>query len=88
MVTLTASQARQELFPLLAAVNDDRDVVRITSKSGNGVLMSEVEYDAWLTTLHLQSTQANAAWIAKGLAEARSGQARMVDPAVLDEDDL
>ena len=40
MSTMSASEARKNLFPLLGQVNADHDVVRITSKAGNGVLIS------------------------------------------------
>ncbi len=53
MTTVTASDARKLLFPLLGQVNDDHSVVTISSKAGNAVLMSEGDYEAWQTTLHL-----------------------------------
>jgi len=74
MSTITASQARRELFPLLEKVNDDRDVIRITSKGGNGVLMSEADYDAWMTTFHLFSTPANEARLMSAYRKAQRGQ--------------
>ena len=87
MVTLTASKARKELYPLLGKVNTDRDVVRITSKAGNGVLMAEDDYDAWQTTLHLFSTPANSRHLLDSIAQARAGQVTMVDPSILDDGD-
>jgi len=57
---MSASEARGQLFPLLGRVNADHDVVRITSKAGNGVLISEDDYEAWQTTRYLFSTPANA----------------------------
>jgi len=46
MTTITASQARSTLFPLIEAVNQDGGIVTITSKAGNAVLMSADEYAA------------------------------------------
>ena len=87
MPTITATQARKEFYPLIASVNRDRDVVRISSREGGtAVLMAEADYEAWQTTLHLLSTRANAEWIATGLAETRAGQAKVVDADVLLED--
>ena len=60
MPTITASDARKSLFPLLGQVNEDHSAVTITSKAGNGVLLSEEDYEAWQTTLYLFSTPANA----------------------------
>jgi len=74
MPTITASEARKNLFPLLGQVNEDHDAVRITSKAGNGVLMSEQDYEAWMTTLQLFSTPANAARLQRGIADAKAGR--------------
>jgi antitoxin YefM len=74
MVTMTASRARKELYPLLGQVNEDRDVVRITSNAGNGVLMSEADFDAWQTTLYLFSTPANARRLMRSYEQARAGK--------------
>jgi antitoxin YefM len=79
MATMTASRARKELFPLLSRVNADRDVVRITSKAGNGVLLSEDEFDALLTTRYLFSTPANAEHLMASLDDARAGRVEFHD---------
>jgi antitoxin YefM len=60
MTTVTASEARRTLFSLLGQVNDDHIAITITSKAGNGVLLSEEDYEAWRTTVHLVSSPANA----------------------------
>jgi antitoxin YefM len=60
MTTMTASEARKNLFRLLSQVNEDHDVVRITFKAGNAVLLFEHDYEAWQTTRHLFSTPPNA----------------------------
>jgi antitoxin YefM len=74
MATITASEARQSLFPLLAAVNNDHTEVRITSKGGNGVLISEEDYEAWQTTRYLFSGRANAEHLLESLAQANRGE--------------
>jgi antitoxin YefM len=79
MTTMTASQARKELFPLLDRVNTDRDAIRITSKAGNGVLISEDEYDALLTTRYLFSTAANTERLLASLDAARAGRVEYHD---------
>ncbi|MCL2454690.1 MAG: type II toxin-antitoxin system Phd/YefM family antitoxin [Micrococcales bacterium] len=81
MATVSASEARQRLFPLLAQVNDDHSEVRITSKAGNGVLISEADFEAWQTTRYLFSTRANAEHLLESLAQATAGEA---EPRELD----
>ena len=87
MVVLTASKARENLFPLLAAVNADSSVVHITSKAGDGVLMSATDFDAWQTTLYLFASPANAKRLHRSFAAARRGEFRTVDQAILDDDE-
>jgi len=55
-MAIPASNARENLFPLIAQVNENSSAVHITSKSGNAVLISESEYESLIETLHLFST--------------------------------
>ena len=41
-MAISASEARKNLFPLIAQVNDDRQSVEIISKAGSAVLMSVI----------------------------------------------
>jgi antitoxin YefM len=75
MDVMSASEARKNLFPLLARVNQDHDEVVITSKSGNGVLISQADFEAWQTTRYLFSTRANAQWLVESMAQASRGEA-------------
>lgn len=59
-MTVSASEARSRLFPLIQQVNDDHAPVRITSKSGDAVLMSAEDYDSWQETIYLLRSPANA----------------------------
>ncbi|MFN3218721.1 MAG: type II toxin-antitoxin system Phd/YefM family antitoxin [Acidimicrobiales bacterium] len=68
MQSITASEARRSLFPLIGRVNDDGDAVTITSKAGDAVLMSASEYAALEETAHLLRSPANAARILQSLA--------------------
>jgi antitoxin YefM len=72
-MAITASEARKNLFPLLEQVNDDRQAVEITSKRGNGVLLSKADYDELVETAYLFRSPANAARLLEGFAQARSG---------------
>lgn len=60
MAFITASEARRNLFPLIGSVNADGDVIHISSKAGNAVLMSGDEYAALEETAHLLRSPANA----------------------------
>jgi antitoxin YefM len=59
-MTISASEARKDLFPLIKRVNDDHTPVRISSKSGEAVLMSADDYDSWQETVYLLRSPANA----------------------------
>jgi antitoxin YefM len=73
-VAITASEARKNLFPLIEQVNDDRTPVEITSKRGDAVLMSRVDYDALEETAHLLRSPANARRLLESLAQAQGGE--------------
>jgi antitoxin YefM len=45
-MSITASEARRELFPLIKKVNEDHDAIEIVSKHGNAVLISAEDYAA------------------------------------------
>ena len=74
MTTITASDARKNHFPILGQINDDHSAVTITSKGGNGVLISEQDYEAWLTTMHLFSTPANARRLSEAIDRSERGE--------------
>ncbi|MCH9667414.1 MAG: type II toxin-antitoxin system Phd/YefM family antitoxin [Actinomycetia bacterium] len=59
-MTISASEARQRLFPLLERVNTDHEPVRISSKAGEAVLMSAADYDSWQETVYLLRSPENA----------------------------
>lgn len=59
-MSISASEARRTLFPLIDRVNKDRDAVEIVSRKGNAVLMPADEYAAWQETVYLFRSPANA----------------------------
>ena len=59
-MSISASEARRRLFPLLEQVNTDHEPVRITSKAGDAVLMSADDYDSWQETVYLLRSPENA----------------------------
>ncbi len=55
MDVLSASQARANLFKLLEQVNQDSKPRIITSRKGDGVLISKDDWESLQETLYLQS---------------------------------
>jgi antitoxin YefM len=74
MTIITASQARQQLFPLIERINEDHAPVHITSRKGNAVLVSERDWDAWQETLYLFSSPANSRRLTEALARSEAGE--------------
>lgn len=74
-MSITASEARKNLFPLIEQVNDDHSAVEITSRRGDAVLLSRAEYDALQETAYLLRVPANARHLLDSLEQARSGEA-------------
>jgi antitoxin YefM len=72
-MSISASEARQRLFPLLEQVNTDHHPVRITSKAGDAVLMSADDYDSWQETVYLLRSPENAKRLMEAVARDRSG---------------
>lgn len=77
-MTISASEARQRLFPLIEEVNNDHTVKRITSKAGDAVLMSAQDYDSWQETVYLLRSPANAARLMAAVARDREGAPTVV----------
>lgn len=73
-MSITASEARKNLFPLIEQVNDDRTPVEITSRRGDAVLIAKADYDALEETAHLLRSPANARRLIESLLQARAGQ--------------
>lgn len=71
-MSISASEARQRLFPLLEQVNTDHEPVRITSKAGDAVLMSADDYDSWQETVYLLRSPENAKRLMEAVARDRA----------------
>lgn len=82
-MSISASEARQRLFPLVEQVNTDHQPVRITSKAGNAVLMSADDYDSWQETVYLLRSPENARRLMEAVARDKAGHAALTKP--LDE---
>ena len=75
-MSVTASEARQRLFPLIEEVNDDQVAVEIVSKKGTAFLVSADEYRSLKETVYLLQSPANAQRLRDSLGEVRDGKAQ------------
>lgn len=75
VMAISASEARQRLFPLIEQVNNDHEPVRIASKAGEAVLMSAADYDSWQETVYLLRSPENARRLMEAVARDRAGHA-------------
>ena len=67
MVTITASQARTQLYKLLDKTADSHQAIQITGKRNNAVLVSAEDWNAIQETLYLLSIPGMRKSIQKGL---------------------
>lgn len=78
-MSISASEARQKLFPLIEQVNADRVAVEIVSRKGNAVLMPAEEYAAWQETAYLFRSSANARRLLEAYEQAKAGDVESHD---------
>ena len=77
MNIINFSDARNNLKDLIDGVVRDADVTVITRRDApNAVVMSLDHYNSLLETVHLLSSPANAAHLARSLSQLRAGEAR------------
>jgi antitoxin YefM len=69
MTTLTATEARKQLYTLLDNVSDSHEPIQITGKRNSAVLISESDWKAVQETLYLSSIPRMSESIKAGLAE-------------------
>lgn len=76
MKVVTYSHARNALKSVLDDVIQDADVIVISRRDaeGDAVVMSLDSYNSIMETLHLTSNPANAAALAKAIAQDKAGQ--------------
>lgn len=76
MRIVTYSEARSSLKSVLDTVHEDADVTVISRRDGaDAVVMSLDHYQSIMETMHLLSTPANAAAMARAVQQDRAGQA-------------
>jgi antitoxin YefM len=72
-MSITASEARQRLFPLIEEVNDDQVAVEIVSKKGTAFLVSADEYRSLKETVYLLQSPRNAKRLRESIAQLQAG---------------
>ncbi|HEX9528628.1 MAG TPA: type II toxin-antitoxin system prevent-host-death family antitoxin, partial [Streptosporangiaceae bacterium] len=87
-MSITASEARKNLFPLIKRVNEDHDAIEIVSKHGNAVLVSAEDFNALREGAYLLRSPANARRLLKAYENALSGvnltEHELIDPDAAD----
>jgi antitoxin YefM len=68
MTSISATEARKQLYKLLDDVSDSHEPVQITGKRGNAVLIGEDDWRAVQETLYLVSTPGMRESIREGMA--------------------
>ena len=90
MNIINFSEARSNLKDVIDRVVNDADVTVITRRDApDAVVMSLDAYNSLLETVHLLSSPANAAHLARSLSQLRSGEAKerkLVSPERTDGD--
>ena len=76
MKIITYSEARSSLKCVLDTVHENADVTIISRRDGaDAVVMSLDHYQSIMETMHLLATPANAAHLAKSIAQHKAGKA-------------
>lgn len=75
-MTVTATEARQNLFQLVRKSVKGHVPVKITSKEGDAVLVSEADYEGLLETLELLSVPGMRKSIREAKADIRAGRTK------------
>ena len=72
-MSVTASEARSRLFPLIEEVNADQVAVEIVSRRGTAFLVSADEYRSLRETAYLLQSPANARRLQESIEQLSAG---------------
>ena len=81
MITVTATKARSDLFNLIKRIVKGHRQIRITSKEGRAILMSEEDYENLIETLHLLSVPGLKESIQSADREIAEGETYSIEEA-------
>ncbi|TAN25811.1 MAG: type II toxin-antitoxin system Phd/YefM family antitoxin [Castellaniella sp.] len=77
--TLTATEARANLYRLIDQTAESHQAIRIAGKRTSAVLISEADWDAIQETLYLTSVPGMRESIKEGMAEPLDKSAKELD---------
>ena len=78
MTTLTTTEARQNLFEIVKKSIKGHVPIKITSKSGDVVMMSEEDYGGLLETLEILSTPGMMKSIRRAESDIKAGRVKSI----------
>jgi antitoxin YefM len=73
-MSITASEARRNLFGLIEQANADRTPIEITSKRGNVVMIAEDDWHSIEETLYLMRSPENARRLTASIEDLEHGR--------------
>lgn len=73
-LSITATEARARLFPLIEEINEDQQAVEVVSKRGTVFLVPADEYRSLTETVYLLRSPRNAERLRESLAELEAGE--------------
>ena len=79
MTTLTATDARRELFDLVKGASRKHKVYRIHHRNGDAVLMSEDDYESLLESLELLSIPGFRDSMKRSVRQMKKGETISLD---------
>ncbi len=79
MIAMNYSNAQKNLKELIDKINDDHEVVIITTKERNAVLISEDEYNQYLETIYLLNNPSKARHLSGSISQLKQGENMTVD---------
>lgn len=79
MTTLTASEARANLYRLIDEAMQSHEPIRISGKRGNAILIAEEDWQAIQETLFLMAVPGMRESIKEGMAEPIESSAKELD---------
>lgn len=75
MTTTTYTNFRQNLKSFMREVNDDADIITVTSNDGNNiVVLSEKDYASIMETVYLLSSDANSKHLKESKEQLETGK--------------
>jgi antitoxin YefM len=79
MTSLSAAQARTQLYPLLQKVAEDHEVIEISSRHGSAVLVDADDYRSLAETEYVLRSPANAQALRRSLDQLEHGRTVTID---------